>query len=247
MTEKIPSSAQMERARVGEDFPSRKNRVFRVKIDGVISVAKIFSPEAADRVKKEYEVLGRCCRFGVPVPSPIWIRENVILMEYIEGSSLAELFDSLYARDGEADESSGDSRRIILDRLVSWLARFHSSFGFRMCRGDSILKNFILSGRQVYGVDFEEAGEGDPFIDIGQVCSYALSTMPMFTKAKFEFVEDLAARYCHVTSKDRFSDLAEVIAQGLEHYATYRADKELMLDWARRLRANGMHHTDPTR
>jgi aminoglycoside phosphotransferase (APT) family kinase protein len=240
MTESTPESTRMERARVGEDFPSRKNRVFRVKVDGVIRVAKIFPQEAADRAEKEYEMLGRCRRLGVPVPAPILLRENVIMMEYVDGSSLAELFDSLYAREEEIEGFLGGSQRSILDGLASWLARFHSSLEFKMYRGDSILKNFILSGDQVYGVDFEEAGEGDPFTDIGQVCSYALSTAPMFTKDKFQFVQDLAARYYHITKNDRSCDLAEAVAQGLEHYAPFRADKELMIAWARRLRANGM-------
>jgi aminoglycoside phosphotransferase (APT) family kinase protein len=230
----------MERARVGEDFPSRKNRVFRVRIDGAIRIAKVFSPETADRIDKEYEMLGRCHGLGVPVPAPIWIKENVILMECIEGSSLAELYDSLHEKESEGREFLIDSERLILDGLASWLARFHSSLGFRMYRGDSILKNFILSGKQIYGVDFEEAGEGDPFTDVGQACSYVLSTSPMFTRAKFQFVEDLAVRYCYLTKKDRMSDLADAIAHGLEHYAPYRVDKELMLDWARRLTAHGL-------
>ena len=72
--------------------------------------------------------------------------------------------------------------------LGQWFTNFHVFFKttdrFRI-RGDSILRNFILTDR-IWGVDFEESRTGRPEEDIATMCASILSTDPMFTPEKFE-------------------------------------------------------------
>ena len=230
----------LESCRIGEVFPSRKNKVFRVEIGDRIIVVKEFPQDARSRLRRELEMLKRCHGAGIAVPEPISTHGDAVLMEYIEGPSLAESFDLIAAKDAKSERSTEESRVTIVDGLASWLASFHRSVGFEMYRGDSILKNFILSGDKVYGIDFEESGKGDPIQDVGQACSYILSSNPPFTDAKFGFVTDLTARYWEKVGRDRSADLPESIAQGLEHYAPFRSDRQRLLEWAHRMRMNGM-------
>jgi aminoglycoside phosphotransferase (APT) family kinase protein len=211
-----------------------------VDVGGRIMVAKVFPSDARDRLENERDMLKRCRDAGVPAPYSISVLQNAILMEFIDGINLSSLFDSVMTSPEAKDGLTGYPRQELIDGLASWLAQFHHSFGFKMCRGDSILKNFIVSRKKVYGIDFEESGEGDPIKDVGQVCSYALSTDPAFTEAKFQFCEDLAARYWKIVGRDRSSELPEAIAQGLEHYAPYRSDRRRLLEGAEKLRKEGM-------
>ncbi len=239
--DRITVASDMERQRVGEVFTSRKNRVFAVDIDGHRCVAKVFPQGAGDRASTEFSILGMCSRAGVTVPIPIWHREDVVLMDFVEGMSLAGSFDEIFEGRGGTIQAGSPTSATIIAGLADWLASFHTAFAFRMCRGDSILKNFKISEGKVCGFDFEEAHEGDPIEDLGQACAYVLSTRPEFTEGKFEFANRLADRYWSVARVDRSPELPDAVAAGLEHYAQFRADGSLLYDWAGRIRVRGMH------
>jgi tRNA A-37 threonylcarbamoyl transferase component Bud32 len=239
MTGGQETASGIAQLKVGEPFPSRKNRVFRVGIEGKICIAKVFNEEFLDRARIEYDVLVSCHSWGLRVPSPIWFRENTILMEYVDGINLGVSLDALFPDGNGRAITSTLLRRTIVEGLASWLASFHRAYGFGFCRGDCILKNFILSGDQIYGIDFEEAGQGDHIADLGQACSYILSTRPMFTQGKFEFMNDLANRYWMEVGKDRSAELSGAVAEALEHYARYRSEGPKLLEWAERIRKSG--------
>jgi hypothetical protein len=112
----------------------------------------------------------------------------------------------------------------IADGLGEWLARYHALFEFRLTRGDAIMKNFLVSGGRIVGVDFEEASEEDVIRDLGEMCSSILSMHPMFTVDKFAFCRRLSKRYFALTRTERDADLSTATAKALRHYASFRVD-----------------------
>ncbi len=217
-----------------ERFPSRKNQVSKVLLDGKELVAKVYAKERAQLAAAEYEVLLHCVRKGVQVPEPIEMRGGSIIMKLVSGENLSDLFERVEIHH-EGPQQSSLSRS-----LASWLASFHRAFGFRLCRGDCILRNFVMSGGQLYGLDFEEAHEGDPLEDLGQLWSSILRMRPAFTKERFAFASEMTSEYWRLTGVDRMDDLPKAVADGLEHYAPFGSDGPELRRWAEAIRRDGI-------
>jgi len=231
--------AGLESIKVGEPYRSRKNRVFKIRFRGSFAVAKVYAPDRVESAGLEHEILTKCHRGGVLVPRPIALGKGTILMEYIEGENLSDMFDRLWREEGGSTNCQ-ELRRLITDGVSEWLARFHRAFGFHEARGDTILRNFVVSGDRIYGLDFEEAGERDPLSDLGGACANLLSMNPKFTPGKFGFVRELAERYWHHSGTDRSAELPEAIAAALEHYSAFRTDGQSLCAQAKKLRTNGL-------
>jgi len=231
--------AGLEALREGEPFRSRKNRVFRIRLEGRLAVAKIYAPERVKLAESEYHILDKCHREEGRAPRPLAVGNGTIVMEYVDGENLSEKFDRLW-RDDDGSKNSLELRRLVTDGLAEWLAQFHRIFGLREARGDTILRNFIVSESQIYGLDFEEAMERDPLSDLGEACANMLSMHPMFTPGKLVLARELAERYWHHSGTDRSAELQEAIAVALEHYSSFRADGDSMRTWARKIRIDGL-------
>ncbi len=74
------------------------------------------------------------------VPRIIGVEENILYLEYIEGRLLREL--------------SVHEIIMVYPSIINWMRILHSH---GIVKGDANTRNFIITGRGVYGVDFEEA------------------------------------------------------------------------------------------
>jgi tRNA A-37 threonylcarbamoyl transferase component Bud32 len=230
----------LERRRIGGNFFSRKNTVFKSVFLGRIVIVKVYGAGRSSLGRKEFSVLRECHEKGVLVPKPIELREDAVLMEFVEGITLADSLDT-YWLDGAAGGPDEKPRIESTARSVGgWLATFHSAFGNGMSRGDSNARNFLVSGDEVFGVDFEESSQSDVLDDVGQMCSSVLSMHPMFTQEKFDFCHELARSYFSAAGQDRSSELGRATAKALRYYASYRSDANAMLEMASEMERTGL-------
>lgn len=215
---------ELEKARVSETFKSRKNRVFTVSLDGQLYIAKVFDPGRREAAEKEFGLLTECHDKGVMVPAPFELVDRAIVMEFVRGRTAAEEFDATSARDGDLAKA-----------LADWLSSFHRAFGMHTVRGDTILRNFILSRDGMFGVDLEESGEDDPVTDLGQLCASVLSMDPLFSDRSFDFADILISRYAESTGRNIAAEVPPATARALRHYAPFRKDENDLLAWADRI------------
>lgn len=123
----------IKKFRIKERFKSKKNRVFRIEVDGEDRVLKIFS--SMRRLDREYNVLS-LLQDNLSVPSIYEInrKDRFIIMEFLPGENLCD-FVNLKNRE----------KIRVMNRLADWLSDFHSFFKDKhIIRGDSILRNFIV-------------------------------------------------------------------------------------------------------
>jgi tRNA A-37 threonylcarbamoyl transferase component Bud32 len=217
-----PKLEELRSNMLGTEFESRKNRVFRATDQGTTVVVKEFSD--SETASKEFSILTRCYARSLPVPRPVSIHTRAIVMECLPGGTVVEALDSAWLSEGPISADEEAKLRDIADGLGEWLARYHALFEFGLTRGDAIMKNFLVSGGRIVGVDFEEASEEDVIRDLGEMCSSILSMHPMFTVDKFAFCRRLSKRYFALTRTERDADLSTATAKALRHYASFRVD-----------------------
>jgi aminoglycoside phosphotransferase (APT) family kinase protein len=224
------SIRDLEAHRVGQFFHSKKNRVFRSVIEERPCVVKVYRGEWKERAPLEFRLLRDCRDKGVAVPEPIALLAGAIVMAPVEGEVASDVFDKMISANSTLILTSEQER--LANSLARWLAGFHSAFGFRMSRGDTILKNFVCTSEGIIGLDFEEAAPGDPLPDLGQLCASALMTDPVFTERKVAFVRHLADRYWTCSGQRREDELVGAVASAVRHYAQYRANGQELLAYA---------------
>jgi aminoglycoside phosphotransferase (APT) family kinase protein len=219
----------LENARIGEVFRSRKNRVFRVLLAGETLVAKVYPPGGDARASNEYSVLQACVEREVAVPRPVKHSGRALLMEYVEGMTATESIDSSPARTEPT-----------LLSIIEWLSEFHGAHGSRLCRGDGVLHNFLMTPEGVVGIDFEEAHEGRPLEDLGQVIASFLSMRPAFVPVKMSVARRAAGEYLKRTGIDSGTEIPLAVSDALRHYAKFRDDGDTLLAWADRIARDGL-------
>lgn len=242
---------EFEEKMLGEPFFSRKNRVFGFRSGNQTLVVKVFSEKFIDRASAEYKILEKCFKNNVKVPTPIECRNGAIIMSYINGDNAGDIFDkcltaycnthkkSRTATKNQASPANMDMKNL-MDNIANWLFRFHKAFEFKVVRGESILRNFILSGQEIYGLDFEETREGDPLSDVGCMYAHILGISPQFKKVNFEASELFARNYWRYSGKDRSGELPSAVAESLEFYAKFRKDGQQLMEWAKKIMKNGL-------
>lgn len=234
----------LEGRRIGGNFFSRKNTVFKSVSLGKIVVVKVYGTGRSSLAEKEFSILNECHSNGVSVPAPIELREGAVLMEFVEGATLAESLDRCWL-DGAAAVPEERRRLEWTAKAVGeWLCRFHDVFDKPTTRGDSNARNFLVCGEEVFGVDFEESSDTDVLDDVGQMCSSILSMHPMFTDEKFDFCRSLSEAYFSASGSDRSSELAGATAKALRYYSSYRSDATAMLEMADELDRTGELHAE---
>ena len=228
----------LERMMVGEPFRSRKNHVFRIRWEGALKVAKVYAPERIHLAELEFGILSRCAEEEVPAPHPIALGPGAIIMDYVEAENLSDEFDRLLT---ESQASKGkEIHDLVTDGVAAWLAKFHKRMGGCTTRGDSVLRNFLISGGTICGLDFEESSARDPLDDVAEVAANMLGMSPAFTPERFALVDVLAERYWHHSGTDRSAELPSTIADALDRYAQFRSDGKAMRVWAQKLRVDGL-------
>jgi len=227
------SLADLEKGRTGPFFHSKKNRVFMSVVGGAPYVVKVYRGEWRERASAEYGVLRDCQKMGVPVPLPVALIEGAIVMTPVEGQVAGEVFDLIVVPPSRIGLTSELER--LADNLARWLANFHIAFDFKRVRGDTILRNFIVTDQKTYGLDFEEATTGDTIADLGQLCASALMTDPPFTEQKTAFARHLAERYWACSGKRRAEELAGAVSAAIRHYSQFRANGKELLSYSSRI------------
>ena len=228
----------LQKERIGDMFFSRKNSVFRSLCGERQVVVKVFTNDAADAALKEYSVLETCQTKDVLAPTPIELKEAVIVMEYVEGPTLAEFLDAAWR--GSGNRADGHSQiKAVAESLGAWLADFHGAFDYTLSRGDASIRNFIISCKGVVGIDFEESGEREVIDDLGEACASVLSMRPMFSRESEEFCRCMVEAYVSKAEPARITRLNEAAACALERYAKFRNDGDEMVRKAIEIRKSG--------
>jgi len=231
MTARI-SLRDLEDAQVGPPMHSRKNRVFRSSFEGRECIVKVYRGEWRERAALEYGVLRDCCDRGVMAAVPLALLDHAIVMGAVEGEVASEAFDRMFLPDSSLQKGQ---RERFADALAEWLSTFHAAFDSRLSRGDTILRNFIMSPGGVVGLDFEEASRTDTISDLGQICASAIMTDPPFTQDKMDFAGHMVRRYWHHSGEDRSRDLAAAVSAAIRHYAPFRSNGGELLSYASRI------------
>lgn len=187
-----------------EEFKSYKNNVFKITYSGKFYVFKIY-PDSLKNSKTSLEAINltKFRSHGINVPEVIYQNsksnsKNFILLEYIPGLTISKLIEF-------EDRTNFNRNRSIqecLKELAKWMAHLHQIKGdeLNLVKGDCNLRNFIWTGREVYGLDFEETSEGDPREDLGEICFFLISNSLPLTPYKLYLVN------WFIKSYERFSD-----------------------------------------
>jgi tRNA A-37 threonylcarbamoyl transferase component Bud32 len=216
-------------------FKSKKNSVGYVILNNKPRVLKWYAPGFKKNMDTEYNILQKGVSI-LNIPNLIEIdREyNVIIMSYIVGKNLCDVInDTIMPRELK--------KKYVLG-LAEWFATFHKHFSNNdrfIIRGDSILRNFIVTDR-IWGVDFEESRAGNPTEDIGSICSSILSTDPMFTNEKFLLCKWFIKSY-KIYVKWNVNNINNEIANALLERIQWMPEQEnLLRDYSKIIRVQGL-------
>ena len=221
---------QLKSKIIGKRFSSRKNKVFKISYEGNICVAKVFNRSWVERARTEFEILEICQNKGVLAPTPIKLLDDAIIMSYISGDNLLDTFNIIERKDGVSNHEINIS--YLLNLKAKWLAEFHRATDYEIIRGDTIMRNFIVAGDRLFGIDFEESISSDPLIDIGQACAFILSLDPVFTNKRFEAARFFSEKYWFYTRSDRSDELPPLISSALRDIARFRDEPDILKSWA---------------
>lgn len=221
--------------RVCLQFPSKKNRVLLVNLvsDGHSSPAVLkVHPFPGPALRRERGLLEEAERQGLAVPRLLGHTESSLLLEFIAGETLCDLVNR------ELDPRP-------LEELARWLADFHRRLP-GLVRGDSQLKNFIWHRSKVFGIDFEECGQGCYLEDVAGICSSILDTNPMFTPAKFELARSFLTVYEALNFPIEDKHLNREIANTLRRKVRFRPrQRDVLLLQAQRIEEKGVRGLIP--
>lgn len=170
--------SKVKNIQIIERMPSKRNKVYTVRIQksdsDMLAVMKIYSGiRKEEKCTREYENLLFLQSHALDVPRVIHREADRLFLQYIPGSTVGELVDSL---------DTGPW----IEKLALWMTTLHK---IRNCQGaflksDCNLRNFIFYNNKIYGIDFEETSWGDPRTDLADICFFILTNVPSFTPEK---------------------------------------------------------------
>lgn len=220
---------------IQKKYQSKKNTVCYIIHNGKPVVLKWYAPGFKKNMKNEFSIL-KNSPAALNMPSALEMDEEncVILMGHIPGDNLCDIIND--------ERIVTDRKKSYVQLLAKWYYKFHDFFKkdneFRI-RGDSILRNFILSNR-IWGVDFEESRLGPPQEDVAGLCASILSTHPIFSDLKF----DLCRIFINSYKKYASWPLLEInneIAYFLLKKIQFRPQDEIILrKYSDKIRKNGI-------
>lgn len=233
--ELVRNVKKYKNALVQKQFKSKKNTVSYVILNDKPRVLKWFAPGFKKNMETEYAILKEgSAKLNVPTPLDKDVRNNVIVMNYIIGKNLCDVINDEY--------TPVDEKKRHIFALAEWYVKFHKHFRIEdrlRIRGDSVLRNFILTNR-IWGVDFEESRNGEPIEDIAGMCSSILTTDPMFTDGKFQLCKAFIEAY-EKSVKWSLGNVDDEIAYALLEKIQWRPEEEETLrKYSKRIRERGL-------
>lgn len=233
--ELINSSKKYKNAIVQKRFDSKKNTVSYVILNEKPRILKWFAPGFKKNMDIEYYILKKgSSKLSMPTPLVKDEDDIVIAMRYIIGENLCDVIND--------ENTTFDENKKTISMLAEWFANFHEHFKtedkFRI-RGDSILRNFILTDR-IWGVDFEESRIGNPIEDMAGMCASILSTGPMFTEEKIKLCKIFMESY-QKSASWHLENVNEEIAYALLEKIQWRQEhEETLRKYAEQIRKKGL-------
>jgi tRNA A-37 threonylcarbamoyl transferase component Bud32 len=235
--ELIKSSERYKNAVIQKRLKSEKNTVSYVILNDKPRVLKWYPPGLKRNMETEYSVLKKgLSKINIPTVFEKDVDNNVLVTGYIIGNNLCDVIND--------ENTSFDDKEKSVERLAEWFISFHDFFKTKdsfLIRGDSTLRNFILTDR-IWGVDFEESREGKPVEDIACMCSSILTTDPMFTKEKFQLCTTFITSY-EEKVKWGLGNVDDEIAYAILERIQWRPEEESILrSFSQRIRKRGIRH-----
>ena len=221
------------------ELESKKNLVLNVVFDKQPRsfpkdfIIKIFKTK---NLVSENNILIRLKNQNFPVPDIIGLKNPYLILEKVEGINLCDFINNNLKDSEKLDDLNSDIRNQVIksiEKLAEWLAQLHEKNAVRkqksdelfvLNKGDTRLRDFIIDFAKdtLYGVDFEDAYEGNHIDDLAWICCSLLDTNPgLFDmdepKHKIELINIFLKKYYQETSSFQFdfTYLAEKIIEYL--------------------------------
>jgi tRNA A-37 threonylcarbamoyl transferase component Bud32 len=233
--ELVNTAKKYKKSVVQQELKSKKNTVAYVTIDNNPRVLKWFVPGLKRQMNVEYTILKKgSTELNIPAVFEMDEKNNVLVTKYINGINLCDIINNKDIKHVE--------KQRLMSLLAEWFNDFHNFFKKDkefIIRGDSTLRNFILSDK-IWGLDFEESRNGRPVEDLGGICASILTTDPMFTKEKFTLCKILLDRYNELTP-DRITNVNDEIAYALLENIQWRPeDEEILIKQSKKIKQHGI-------
>lgn len=157
-------------------FESHHNSVFQaelVKYERPVIIKFYKNDECPSRSIKECRNLMQLKSIGINVPQVLSCLNGLLVLEYIPGVTAQYLSSIL-------------DKGVWIHELAEWFSRLHSitKGNNNLLKGDVNLRNFILSNKRIYGLDFEEMTYGNFMEDISDACLFLLTNNSSFKDIK---------------------------------------------------------------
>ena len=222
------------------EIPSKKNSVIQLNFDRKPSklpqevVVKIFRTE---NIANEINILNRLKNQKFHVPGILFFQNPYLFLEKVNGVNLCDFINEKLKGTEQLDDLDSETRTQIVkstEKLAEFIAQLHEKNFVRkkykekrkyvLCKGDTRLRDFVYDSEtdDLYGVDFEDAYEGNHMDDLAWICTSLLDTDPgLFEmeepKHKIDLINIFLRKYYRINSKFpfEFNYLAERIIDNL--------------------------------
>ncbi len=220
------------------ELPSKKNTVINLVFDKKPRdfpkevIIKIFRTK---NIVSENNILIRLKNQNFRVPEILSLKKPYLILEKVQGVNLSDFINEKLKNSEELDDLPLDVKNQVIksiEKLAEWLAQLHekntvrkhkSEELFVLNKGDTRLRDFIIdfSNDILYGVDFEDAYEGNHMDDLAWICCSLLDTNPgLFDmdepKHKIELINLFLKKYYQETSSFQF-DFTYLAEKIIEH------------------------------
>ena len=220
------------------ELPSKKNTVINLVFDKKPRdfpkevIIKIFRTK---NIVSENNILIRLKNQNFRVPEILSLKKPYLILEKVQGVNLSDFINEKLKNSEELDDLPLNVKNQVIksiEKLAEWLAQLHeknivrkhkSEELFVLNKGDTRLRDFIIDFSKdiLYGVDFEDAYEGNHMDDLAWICCSLLDTNPgLFDmdepKHKIELINKFLKKYYQETSSFQF-DFTYLAEKIIEH------------------------------
>jgi tRNA A-37 threonylcarbamoyl transferase component Bud32 len=206
---------------------SRKNTVIDIVFDKkpknfpIQFIIKIFRTK---NIVSENNILNRLKNQHFSVPEILSLKKPYLILEKVQGVNLCDFINDNLRNTKDLDDLTPEVKNQVIygiEKLAEWLGQLHeknivrkykSEEIFVLNKGDTRLRDFIIdfSKEILYGVDFEDAYEGNNMDDLAWICCSLLDTNPgLFDmdepRQKIELINLFLKKYYQKTNSFQFN------------------------------------------